>query len=219
MSGHDRATPGNGADLRVLIVPTLDRGVLLHGQTGQGDVVCIEGQSPSVLDHLDLVLAGIDADDIGGAPVRLDVVAVPVVLRGLQGDRVGVVDEEGGVGHLFATEHLSQGLTIDENLLGVSGDALLGRVGVDGADCAETDHIATRGPLSITPGAPVGRDLGTVEYRLGTFSSLNGHTLVHSELTLTVGAIGQLDGVTVSRRLEGRPNGLEGIVSSSVPRV
>jgi len=35
-----------------------------------------------VLDHLDLVLVGVDTDDVGGAPVRLDVVAGLVVLRG-----------------------------------------------------------------------------------------------------------------------------------------
>ena len=219
MSGHDHSTAGDRTDLRVLVVPALDRGVLLHRQSGQGDVVSVEGQGAGVLDHLDLVLAGVDTDDVGGAPVRLDVVAGLVVVRVLQGDRVGVLHVEGGLGDLGAAEHLGQGLTVHEYLLGVGGDPLLGGVGVDGADRAEADHVVARGPLSVTTGAPVGGNLRTGEDRLGTLGRLDGHTLVHSELALTVGTVGQLDGVSVTGHLEGGSDGLEGLGSGSVSRV
>ena len=219
VSGHDHSTTGDGADLRVRVVPALDCGVLLHRQPGQRDVVGVEGQGPRVLNHLDLVLAGVDADDVGGAPVGLGVVAGLVVVRVLQGDRIRIVNVEGGRGDLITAEHLGQGLAVDEHLLGVSGNALLGGVGVDGADRAETDHVLTRGPLSVTPRTPVGGNLGTGEDRLGPLGRLDGHALVHGELTLTVGAVGQLDGVTVADLLEGRLDGLEGLRSGSVSRV
>ena len=216
---HDHSSTGDGADLRVVVVPTLHRGVLLHRQPGQGDVVGVEGQRARVLNHLDLVLVGVDADDVGGAPVRLDLVAGLVVVRVVQGDRIGVIDEEGGRGDLITAEHLGQGLAVDEHLLGVSGDTFLGRVGVDGADRAETDHVLTCGPLSVTPRTPVGGDLGAGEDRLGPLGRLDGHALVHGKLTLAVGAVGQLNGVTVADLLEGRLDGLEGLRSGSVSRV
>ena len=219
VGGHDHPAAGDGTDLGVLVVPALDRGVLLHRQPGQGDVVGVEGQGPGVLDHLDLVLGGVDADDVGGAPVRLDVVAVLVVVRVLQSDRVGVVDEEGRRGDLVTAEHLSQGLTIDEHLLGVSGDPFLGGIGVDGADRAEADHVTASGPLAVASRIPVGGDLGTGEDRLGTLGGLDGHSLVHGELTLAVGAVAQLDGVAVTGRLERGSDGLEGLGSGSVSRV
>ena len=219
VSGHDHSATGDGADLRVRVVPALNCGVLLHRQSGQRDVVGVEGQGPRVLNHLDLVLAGVDADDVGGASVRLGVVAGLVVVRVLQSDRIRIVNVEGGRGDLITAEHLGQGLAVDEHLLGVSGDPLLGGVSVDGADRAETDHVLTRGPLSVTPRAPVGGNLGTSEDRLGPLGRLDGHALVHGELTLTVGAVGQLDGATVADLLESRLDGLEGLRSGSVSRV
>ena len=172
-----------------------------------------------MLNHLDLVLVGVDADDVGGASVRLGLVAGLVVVRVVQGNRVGVIDVEGGLGDLVATEHLGQGLAVDEHLLGVGGDPFLGGVGIDGADRAEADHVLARGPLSVTAGVPAGGDLGAGEDRLGTFGRLDGHALVHGELTLTVGAVGQLDGVSAAGLLQGGPNGLEGLGSGSVSRV
>ena len=219
VSGHDHSATGDGADLGVLVVPALHRGVLLHRQPRQGDVVGVEGHGAGVLDHLDLVLVGVDTDDVGGAPVRLDVVAGLVVFGVLQGDRVGVLHVEGGLGDLGAAEHLGQGLAVHEHLLGVGGDPLLGGVGIDGADRAEADHVLARGPLPVTAGTPALGDLGTGEDRLGTLGRLDGHALVDGELALTVGAVGQLDGVSAGGLLQGGSNGLKGLGSGSVSRV
>ena len=162
VAGHIQSGPGGehhdaariAADLRIRVVPFLNRRVLLDRQTAESDVVGQQGQRTRVLSDLDRVLAGVDADHIAGAPVRLGVEPGPIVPGLLHGDRVTVIDVEGRIRDFRSRGDLGQRLAVDEDLLGVGRHALGGRIGIGGAHGAEADHVRGGRPCPGAPAAP-----------------------------------------------------------------